>query len=112
MFTIKILYLENYPKNGPEFRFMTKIYHLNVDLTNPDVLGHISLSSLNEWQTTGKVKGRPVYGVKQALFDIFWLFSNQDASCGYDEEMADLYKNSREEFNKIAKKWTEQYAKI
>ena len=112
MFTIKILFPENYPKNGPEFRFMTKIYHLNVDLTNPNVLGHISLSSLNEWQTTGQVKGRSVYGVKQALFDIFWLFSNQDASCSYDEEMDDLYKKNREEFNKMAKKWTEQYAKI
>ena len=74
IFTIKITFPDDYPKLGAEFKFMNKIYHLNVDFKND--FGHISLSSLNEWGLTGKVTDRPVYGVKQALFDIFCLFYN------------------------------------
>ena len=44
IFTIKIIFPDDYPKHGPEFKFMNKIYHLNVDLTN--YLGHISLTTL------------------------------------------------------------------
>ena len=74
IFTIKILFPIDYPSLGPEFKFMNKVYLLNADWRNYDTLGHISLSSLNEWRVTGKVTGKRVYGVKQALFDIFAYF--------------------------------------
>ena len=76
IFTIKIIFPENYPKNVPEFKFMNKIYHLNVDLKNDP--GHISLSSLNGWRISGIVPGKKIYGVKQALFDIFFCFINKE----------------------------------
>ena len=34
IFTIRITFPLNYPKSGPEFRFLNKIYHLNVDFTD------------------------------------------------------------------------------
>ena len=110
IFTIKITFPEDYPNHGPDFKFINKIYHLNVDPIND--FGHISLSSTNEWGLCGKVHDKPVFGVKQALFDIFCLFYNQGIEGAYEEEMAELYKNNRAKFDKIAKEWTEKYAKL
>jgi len=110
VFTIKVYFPQEYPNKGAEFRFVNKIYHLNVDWKNKDSLGHICLSSLNEWHTTGKVKTKPCYGVKQALFDIFCLFYNQGIDSPYDEAIAEQYKNRRSEFDALALKWTKDYA--
>ena len=110
IFTIKITFPEDYPNHGPDFKFINKIYHLNVDPIND--FGHISLSSTNEWRLCGKVQAKPVFGVKQALFDIFCLFYNQGIASPYEEEMAEQYLNNREKFDKIAKEWTEKYAKL
>ncbi len=111
LFYINVYFPENYPSKGAEFRFINRIYHLNVDWKNKDSYGHICLSSLNEWATTGKVKSKPCYGVKQALFDIFCLFYNQGIESPYDESIANQYKNNRPEFDAMAKDWTEKYAK-
>ena len=110
VFTIKVYFPQEYPNKGAEFRFVNKIYHLNVDWKNKDSLGHICLSSLNEWHTTGKVKSKPCYGVKQALFDIFCLFYNQGIDSPYDEAIAEQYNNRRSEFDALALKWTKDYA--
>ena len=110
IFTIKITFPEDYPNHGPDFKFINKIYHLNVDYRND--LGHISLSTLNYWRVSGKVYNLPTYNVKHALFDIFCLFYNQGIEGAYDEEMAKQYLYNRAKFDKIAKEWTEKYAKL
>lgn len=115
VFTINIVFPQNYPKEGAEFRFVNKIYHLNVDWRERDEHGnpgngHICLSSLNEWKSTGRVKDKPGFCVKQALFDIFCLFYNQGVDSPYDNAIAEQYKNNKAEFNRIAKDWTQKYA--
>ena len=115
VYTINILFPPNYPKKGAEFRFVNKIYHLNVDWRERDDKGnpgngHICLSSLNEWTTTGKVLGKPGFSVKQALFDIFCLFYNQGIKSPYDDNIAAQYMNNRAEFDRIAREWTKKYA--
>ena len=110
VFTIKVYFPQEYPNKGAEFRFVNKIYHLNVDFENKLTKGHICLSSLNEWATTGKVKAKPCYGVKQALFDIFCLFYNQGVDSPYDDEIAAEYRDRRKEFDAKAKEWTKKYA--
>ena len=115
IFTILVFFPSNYPQTGAEFRFKNRIYHLNVDWRERDEKGnpgngHICLSSLNEWRTTGKVSSKPGYGVKQALFDIFCLFYNQGIESPYDDNIALQYKNRRNEFDEIARQWTKQYA--
>jgi len=111
IFYINVYFPDDYPKKGAEFRFTNKIYHLNVDWKNKKTYGHICLSSLNEWATTGKVKGKPCYGVKQALFDIFCLFYNQGTESPYDEAIAKQYRDNRAEFDATAKEWTAKYGK-
>ena len=108
IFTILILFPLDYPLHGPEFKFINKIYHLNVDWKNN--IGHISLNHLNEWRICGKVKAFPIYGIKQALFDIFCLFFDQGVEAAEDDSMAEQYYNNRPEFDKEAKKWTQKFA--
>ena len=110
LFVIKVFFPPEYPSKGAEFRFINKIYHLNVDWKNEKSLGHICLSSLNEWATTGKVKAKSCYGVKQALFDIFCLFYNQGIESPYDESIAQQYRDNRPQFDALAKEWTTKYA--
>ena len=115
LFTILIIFPKDYPKHGPEFKFLNKIYHLNVDCgenTHPDSFGHISLYTLNCWITTGKVHKRPIYSIKFALLDIFSLFYKQGVDSAYDEKMAYLYISNRQKFDEEARKWTKQYASI
>ena len=110
LFTITITFPQDYPNHGPEFKFKNRIYHLNVDFQKD--FGHICINSINEWRTTGKVTGKPIYTVKQALFDIFCLFYNQGIKSAYSEEMGYLYSNNPEKFNEEARKWTQMYAAI
>ena len=110
IFTIRITFPCNYPKAGPEFRFRNNIYHLNVDFTDQNKLGHICLNYLNEWETTGKVVDKPCYGVKQALIDIFCLFYNQNVGSAYNNQMAEEYMNNRQQFDAKAKDYTKKYA--
>ncbi len=111
LFRIRIEFPTDYPYHGPEFIFENKIYHTNVNFNyfhyNP---GHISISTLNEWRTTGKVMGKNNYGIKHALLDIFCLFYKQGVQSPFNEEAADLFINNPSEFNKKAAEWTKQYA--
>ena len=111
LFFIQIIFPEDYPKKGAEFRFINQIYHLNVDLKKKS-FGHICLTSLNEWRTTGKVFGKSCYGVKQALFDIFYLFFTQGVESPYSEEMKELYESNPKQFEENARQWTKKYAKM
>ena len=111
LFFINIYFPEDYPKHGAEFRFINQIYHLNVDL-NKKTFGHICLTSLNEWKSTGKVMGKPGYAVKQALFDIFYLFFTQGIESPYDQGMKELYIKNPQQFNNNARQWTQKYASM
>ena len=112
LFTILIIFPPNYPRFGAEFRFENKICHLNVDWRKNGVPGngHICLTTLNEWKSTGRVKEKKGFGVKQALFDIFCLFYNQGIESPYDERLAALYRDNRVKFNEEARRWTKKYA--
>ena len=108
LFTILVNFPQDYPNHGPEFKFMSKIYHLNVDCERD--FGHICISKLNDWRIRGKVKDLPFYTVKQALLDIFCLFYNQEVESAYDNKMAYLYANNHDQFNATARQWTSMYA--
>ena len=110
LFTILAIFPDNYPALGPDFKFLNKIYHLNVDFKND--LGHICVSSINAWRVSGIVPGKPVYTVKQALFDIFCLFYNQGVEGAYDDAMAELYQKNPTKFNDEARRWTQQFASM
>ena len=113
LFTIQIIFPKDYATHGPEFKILNKIYHLNVDPNKGHNFGHISMSRLNQWKSTGRVSDIPGYNVKQALFDIFYLIGKcGDTPSPYDEEMAKQLVENPEKFHKIAKEWTKKYASL
>ena len=107
-FKIGAWFSPDYPCRGPFFKFLTKIYHLNVDFQS----GCICINRINEWYVTGHVRNYPFYTVKQALFDIFCLFYYQGIESAFDDQMAKTYQNNREKFNEEARKWTKEFASI
>ena len=110
IFQLLVIFPLDYPLHGPEFKFLNKIIHLNVDQRLERDFGHISLNYLNEWRVTGKVFKKKFYNVKCALFDIFCLFFNQGFASPYDPNLANLYQNNPGEFNRIARIYTKKYA--
>ena len=110
-FTIGAWFPQNYPCHGPFFKFLTKIYHLNVDF-GKESGGLIWINRINEWYVTGHVTNYPFYTVKQALFDIFCLFYYQGIKCPFYDQMAETYQNNREKFNEEARKWTKEFASM
>ena len=113
LFSISCTFPEDYPTHGPEFRFLNRIYHPNVDFKNENNLGHICIGSLDEWRIKGQVKDFPFYTVKQALFDIFCLFyvCQSEQNTDSEIEVARMII-PREQYNANAKRWTELFAKM
>ena len=99
MFFLTADFPEDYPKKKPEVRFVNKIYHLNVSPSN----GHICISTLNEW--------KPKTPMVDVISAIFALFYDQNPDSPYSGQMAREYVTNRNEFNRKAKEWTQQYAK-
>ena len=110
LFTLYAAFPEDYPIHGPEIKFVNKIYHLNVDSTHS--LGFICLNRLHQWSITGNVKDFQFYTMKQALFDIFCLFYFQSVEYTFNDQMADLYINNREQYEANAREWTKLYASM
>ena len=54
LFKISATFPTDYSIHGPEFKFMTKIYHLNVDFKAS--FGVICIDSINSWRVFGNVK--------------------------------------------------------
>ena len=108
IFYLKITFPENYPMKKPEIVFLTPIYHLNVVYSTGKFqpLGHICLSSLNDW--------RPEYTLKKILPEIFALFNKNNPDSSYDD-----FQNTRRNeftynrllFEKKAKYFTKKYAR-
>ena len=107
LFYLKIKFPDNYPNSKPEIYFTTPIYHLNVKFfaNGPQPLGHICLSTLNEWQNT--------YSLRKVLPEIFYLFSHNNPLSPYDytsQARRNEYENNRALFEEKAKYFTKKYA--
>ena len=105
LFYLKVLFPDNYPVKPPEVRFITPIYHVNVndkdEIGCP--LGHVSISILNFW--------KPIIKMKEVLCNIFALINylgNPDAS--YRTDRGEEMKNNRELYKKKIKYFTRKYA--
>jgi ubiquitin-conjugating enzyme (huntingtin interacting protein 2) len=81
-------------------KFDTKIWHPNIS----SVTGAICLDILkNEWT--------PALTIRTALISLQALMCSPVPDDPQDAEVASMYKNDINSFNKTAKLWTENYAK-
>lgn len=99
MFHLELYLPEEYPMTAPKVRFLTKIYHPNIDK-----LGRICLDILKD-------KWSPAMQIATVLLSIQALLAAPNPDDPLNNEAAELWKSSEDEAHRIATEWTGKYAK-
>ncbi|KAK6176397.1 hypothetical protein SNE40_014690 [Patella caerulea] len=98
LFELELFLPEEYPMSAPKVRFMTKIYHPNIDK-----LGRICLDILKD-------KWSPALQIRTVLLSIQALLSAPNPDDPLDNNVADLWKCNEQQAIETAKDWTRKYA--
>lgn len=88
----------DYPMSAPKVRFITKIYHPNIDR-----LGRICLDILKD-------KWSPALQIRTVLLSIQALLSAPNPDDPLANDVAELWKLNEAEAIRNAKEWTKRYA--
>ncbi|XP_795646.1 ubiquitin-conjugating enzyme E2 N [Strongylocentrotus purpuratus] len=98
IFNLELFLPEEYPMAAPKVRFMTKIYHPNVDK-----LGRICLDILKD-------KWSPALQIRTVLLSIQALLSAPNPDDPLANDVAEKWKENEAGAIKMAKEWTLKYA--
>ncbi|EAY19361.1 bendless protein, putative [Trichomonas vaginalis G3] len=98
VFKLEIFLPDKYPFDPPKCRFLTKVYHPNIDK-----LGRICLDVL-------KKNWSPAQTLITILLSIQSLLGDPNPSDPLDLEVANQWLMDTEKAKQIAKEWTEKYA--
>ncbi|CAL9074625.1 unnamed protein product [Musa textilis] len=98
VFKLELFLPEEYPMAAPKVRFLTKIYHPNIDK-----LGRICLDILKD-------KWSPALQIRTVLLSIQALLSAPNPDDPLSDNIARHWKTNEAEAVETAKEWTRQYA--
>ncbi|CAG5118025.1 unnamed protein product [Candidula unifasciata] len=98
-FRLELFLPEEYPMSAPKVRFMTKIYHPNIDK-----LGRICLDILKD-------KWSPALQIRTVLLSIQALLSAPNPDDPLDNNVAEHWKSNEKSAIEQARQWTQLYAK-
>ncbi|NXQ03051.1 UBE2T enzyme, partial [Vidua macroura] len=101
IFNLEIIVPERYPFEPPKIRFLTPIYHPNIDSAGRICLDVLKLPPKGAW--------RPSLNISTLLTSIQLLMAEPNPD---DPLMANIvqYKYNKQLFLLNARKWTEKYA--
>ncbi|CAM4808052.1 unnamed protein product [Rotaria magnacalcarata] len=97
-FKVELFLPDEYPMAPPKVRFMTKLYHPNIDK-----LGRICLDILKE-------KWSPALQIRTVLLSIQALLSAPNPDDFLDADVAEKWKADEKGAKAIARDWTQRYA--
>lgn len=100
IFTLKFIFQKDFPKKGPEARFITPMFHPNID---PDNDQHVCINLLNFWD-----ENRTIEDVILGIFDIL---INPTTINAYGNEATELLRKSYDEYYDKVEEYTYKYAK-
>merc|ERR1712113_114516 len=97
-YILELFLPEGYPMEPPKVRFLTKIYHPNIDK-----LGRICLDVLKD-------KWSPALQIRTVLLSIQALLSAPEPDDPLDTSVADHFTQNRKEAEAKAAEWNAQFA--
>ncbi|XP_060084171.1 ubiquitin-conjugating enzyme E2 N-like [Ylistrum balloti] len=98
VFNLELFLPEEYPMSAPKVRFVTKIYHPNIDK-----LGRICLDILKD-------KWSPALQIRTVLLSIQALLSAPNPDDPLENDVAEAWKTDEASAIETAKSWTCKYA--
>jgi len=100
IFKLELFLTEDYPMAPPKVRFLTKIYHPNIDR-----LGRICLDILKD-------KWSPALQIRTVLLSIQALLSAPNPDDPLANDVADLWKSNEPQAIKEAQEWTKKVRRL
>lgn len=100
LFNLELFLPESYPMEAPKVRFLTKVYHPNIDR-----IGRICLDILKD-------KWSPALQIRSVLLSIQALLSAPNLDDPLRADVADVFTKNLDLAQKTARDWTRMYAMV
>ena len=98
VFKLSVYFSPDYPFKPPKIRFVTKIYHMNINSN-----GAICLDILkDQWS--------PALTISKTLLSVSSLLTDANPEDPLVPEIAHIYKSDRVRYDATAREWTRKYA--
>lgn len=102
LFKLEIAVPDRYPFEPPMFKFITKVYHPNIDVEGRICLDLLKMPPNGSW--------KPTVGLANVLVAIQVLLQSPNPDDPLMADIGEEYRNNKEEFERKAKEFTLKHA--